>query len=110
MFRIESALIEQIRQLVTIDKLVHEPSRLMILLFLESLEEIDFLFLLRQTRLTQGNLSSHLAKLEQAAYVSVKKEFIGKRPHTIISLSAKGAEALDDYRDKMQYVLLVKVK
>ena len=105
MVKIESASIEQIQQLVEIDKLVHEPSRLMILLFLESLEEIDFLFLLRQTQLTQGNLSSHLAKLELAGYVTVKKEFIGKRPHTIASLSVKGAEALERYRDKIVRVL-----
>jgi DNA-binding MarR family transcriptional regulator len=38
--------------------------------------KVDFLFLMNQTRLTQGNLSSHMSKLEAAGYIEIKKEFL----------------------------------
>ena len=55
-----------------IDKLIHEPARLMIMAHLYVVESADFLFLMRQTNLTFGNLSSHLSKLEKADYVKIK--------------------------------------
>ena len=65
--------------IMEIDKLIHEPARLLIMSHLYVVESADFLFLMRQTDLTFGNLSSHLAKLEKAKYVSIKKEFLGKK-------------------------------
>ena len=59
-----------------IDRLVHEPARLSILGLLTVVERAEFLYLLRQTGLTRGNLSSHLSTLEKAGYVEVKKEFV----------------------------------
>jgi DNA-binding MarR family transcriptional regulator len=64
-------------------------------------ESADFLFIMRQTGLTFGNLSAHLSKLEDAGYVVIIKEFIGKKPHTMIKLTQKGREAFEDYRLKM---------
>nr|KXH74550.1 MAG: transcriptional regulator [Candidatus Thorarchaeota archaeon SMTZ1-83] len=61
-------------------------------------EEADFLFLMRRTRLTWGNLSSHISKLEDAGYLEVTKEFLGKKPHTVLKISASGRKALEDYR------------
>jgi DNA-binding transcriptional ArsR family regulator len=58
-----------------LDRLVHEPARLSVLLLLRSLDEADFIFLQRETGLTQGNLSSHLATLEEAGYLLARKEF-----------------------------------
>ena len=52
------------RDLAKVDRLVHEPARLMILMFLYTVERADFTFLLNATELTDGNLSSHLSKLE----------------------------------------------
>jgi len=88
-----------------IDRLVHEPARLMILAVLCVVESADFLFLLRQTGLTRGNLSSHMSKLEAAGYIDIKKEFVGKIPRTLLRLTDKGREAFQTYRQSMIQVL-----
>jgi len=85
-----------------IDKTIHEPARLMILAHLFVVESADFLFLQRQTGLTWGNLSSHLSKLEGAGYVSVEKEFVDRRPHTVLHLTEKGRAAFQEYRQSMK--------
>jgi len=88
-----------------IDRLVHEPARLQILTVLSLVENTDFLFLMRQTGLTKGNLSSHLRKLEAAEYVVIKKEFMEKIPHTLVQITPIGRKALQVYRQKMAEVL-----
>ncbi len=55
--------------LTDIDRLIHEPARLMILALLYVVESADFIFLMRQTELTWGNLSSYMSKLEEAGYI-----------------------------------------
>jgi DNA-binding transcriptional ArsR family regulator len=85
-----------------IDKLIHEPARLMIMAYLYVVESADFVFLVRQTGLTWGNLSAHISKLEEAGYVEVLKEFVGKKPHTMLSLTEPGRTAFTDYRRQMQ--------
>jgi len=90
--------------LTDIDTLVHEPARLNIMAQLYVLEGADFLFLMRQTGLTFGNLSSHLGKLEYAGYVNVKKEFVGKKPHTMLRLTEKGRTAFRRYMQTMRQV------
>lgn len=93
------------RQLqVDIDKLIHEPARLKILAQLYVVESADFIFLMRQTGLTQGNLSGHLNKLEDAEYVEIEKGYVGKRPRTMISLTKKGREAFKKYVKSMRQV------
>lgn len=88
-----------------IDRIIHEPARLMILAYLSVVESADFLFLERQTGLTRGNLSSHLSKLEKAGYVSISKEFIDKIPRTLLQLTPEGSEAFRIYRRNMRQVL-----
>jgi len=88
-----------------IDKLIHEPARFNILAHLYVVESADFLFLMRQTGLTKGNLSSHMSKLETAGYLEVEKEFLNKKPHTMLSLSDRGRQAFQDYRESMKRVL-----
>ena len=88
-----------------IDKLIHEPARFNIMAHLYVVESADFLFLMRQTGLTKGNLSSHMSKLETAGYVAVVKEFLNKKPHTMLSLSDEGREAFQAYRQSMKRVL-----
>ena len=90
--------------IMEIDKLIHEPARLMIMAHLYVVESADFLFLMRQTNLTFGNLSSHLSKLEKANYISIKKEFVGKKPHTMLELTKKGREAFRIYQKNMKQV------
>lgn len=89
---------------VDIDKLIHEPARLKLLAQLYVVESADFLFLMRQTGLTQGNVSGHLTKLEDAEYVEIEKGYAGKRPHTMISLTKKGRKAFKKYIQSMQQV------
>ncbi len=93
---------EAFRELAGIDRIVHEPARLMILALLYPLESADFLFLLRETGLTKGNLSAHLAKLEEAGYIAVEKGFRGRIPQTTYSLTEEGRSAFREYRERMK--------
>jgi DNA-binding MarR family transcriptional regulator len=90
---------------ILVDRLVHEPARLLLLAHLAVLKSADFLFLMRQTGLTAGNVSSHMRKLEAARYVSVRKTFEGKRPRTEFRLTPDGRKALRDYRADMAALL-----
>jgi DNA-binding transcriptional ArsR family regulator len=99
------AVNEDLHPIADIDRLIHEPARLMIMALLSVVESADFLFLMRQTGLTWGNLSSHLSKLEAAGYVAVEKEFVGKKPHTMLHLTGDGRSAFQEYRQSMKQVL-----
>ena len=94
-----------LNHLADVDRLVHEPARLMILLILSTVQEADFVFLLNTTELTWGNLSSHVGKLEDAGYVEVEKGFVGKKPHTLARLTPEGRRAVEDYRRTMRAAL-----
>jgi DNA-binding MarR family transcriptional regulator len=94
-----------LRSLVEVDRLVHEPARLMILLVLYTVEIADFTFLINATELTDGNLSSHLSKLEAAGYVEIDKSFAGKKPRTRLRLTTAGRQAVENYRNTMQQAL-----
>ncbi len=86
------------RRIQEVDRLIHEPSRLTIMAQLYVVQSADFLFLQRQTKLTPGNLSTHLSKLENAGYVEITKEFIERKPHTALALTKKGRDAFKQYR------------
>jgi DNA-binding MarR family transcriptional regulator len=75
---------------LVLDRLIHEPGRLAILTVLTSVDSADFVFLQRATGLTNGNLSSHLTKLERAGLVTIEKTFVRKRPNTSVALTAVG--------------------
>ena len=65
-------------------------------------ESADFLFIMRQTGLTFGNLSSHMSKLEAANYIGIEKEFVDRKPHTMLHLTEKGRVAFQNYRESMK--------
>ena len=90
--------------LASVNRLVHEPARLAILTALAACEKADFVFLRNLTGLTKGNLSSHLAKLEQADLVGIEKTFEGKQPVTYISLTGEGRDVLDAYWKRFDQV------
>jgi DNA-binding MarR family transcriptional regulator len=90
--------------LKNIDRLIHEPTRLMIMTQLYVVESADFLFLQHQLQITPGNLSSHLSKLEEAGYVQIVKEFIERKPHTALELTKKGRKAFKEYRKNLEQV------
>ena len=94
--------IDDIKQVSAIDKIIHEPARLNIMAHLYVIESADFLFMMRQTGLTFGNLSAHMSKLENAGYIEIIKEFIGKKPHTMLKLTEKGRQAFKNYRKQMK--------
>ena len=96
---------QDLHPLADIDRVVHAPARLMILTYLYVVESAEFIFLMRLTGLTWGNLSSHLSKLEEAGYVAIEKEFLGKKPRTMIRLTDRGREAFRAYKQRMQQVL-----
>ncbi|MBL7185705.1 MAG: transcriptional regulator [Phycisphaerae bacterium] len=96
---------ENLRPLAEIDRVIHEPARLLILAYLSVVESADFLFLISQTALTRGNLSSHLSKLEAAGYIEIKKEFVEKIPRTLMCLTEEGRRAFLEYRQNMKQVL-----
>ena len=95
----------EVQPISGIDRIVHEPARLTLLAQLYGAESADFLFLLRQTGLTKGNLSAHLRKLEDAGYVSVEKTFVDRLPLTVFRLTDEGREAIEAYRKQMLDVL-----
>jgi len=93
---------DDLRGLTELDRLIHEPARLLIVTILSTVESADFLFLQRETDLTKGNLSAHLSKLENAGYVNIEKTFKGKLPLTVCKLTDAGQLAFDGYRQQMQ--------
>jgi DNA-binding MarR family transcriptional regulator len=95
----------ELHPLADINQVIHASARLMVLTYLYVVESADYLFLMRLTGLTWGNLSTHLGKLEEAGYVTILKEFKGKKPHTTIRLTAEGRAAFREYKRSMQQVL-----
>ena len=92
---------EPIRNLTNLDRVIHEPSRLLLVALLSSVESADFLWLLKESHLTKGNLTVHLSRLEEAGYILVEKSFRGKFPHTEYRLTPLGLAAFEQYRKSM---------
>jgi len=90
------------QQIDDLDRVVHEPARLAILTVLSACREADFTFLLRLTGLTNGNLSTHLTKLETAGLVTIVKQFAGKRPQTLVSLTSIGREQIKQHWRRLE--------
>ncbi len=87
-----------------IDRIVHEPVRLRALTLLSGVEAAEFSFLLKVLGLTNGNLSVHMRKLEDAGYVTVTKEFAGRVPRTTYAITKPGREALRAYWEAMEHL------
>jgi len=87
------------------DKTIHEPARLIICGILNSFEEVTFNFLLSATSLSNGNLATHLQKLEDAGYINVKKEFQERKPCTSYSFSSEGKKAYKKHIQKMKLLI-----
>ena len=95
----------KIQQIADIDRMLHEPARLVIVAVLSRVREADFQFLLQATGLTKGNLSAHLSKLEEAGYVSIEKTYRVKVPMTICALTEQGQTMLAKYRKTIKAAL-----
>ena len=88
-----------------IDDIIHSRIRLAIISLLISLEEADFNFIKEKVNTTDGNLSVHIKKLEEAGYVSVKKEFIDRKPRTTYSITKNGQKAFENYLDHLEKLI-----
>ena len=88
-----------------LDRVIHEPARLLIVALLAGVKQADFLWVLNQSALTKGNLSSHLAKLEEAGYVEIEKTYRGKTPLTLLRLTRQGHAAFLGYRKSLTGLL-----
>ncbi|GER91784.1 transcriptional regulator [Dictyobacter vulcani] len=80
-----------------LDRIIHEPARLMILAVLSRVEETDFKFLGVATGLTKGNLSRQASQLEEAGYIEIRKYYKGKIPATSYRLTTTGKAAFSAY-------------
>jgi DNA-binding MarR family transcriptional regulator len=88
-----------------IDEVIHGRLRLGVMAFLTSVETADFTTIRDKLKTTDGNLSVHLRKLEEAGYVAVKKTFVGRKPQTVASLTARGRRAFKAYLDALSAII-----
>ena len=96
---------QHLRNISELDRVIHEPGRLIIVALLSAVEECDFLYLQHESQLNKGTLSSHLARLEESGYVEIEKTYRGKVPRTLLRLTPAGRAAFEDYRKKMKAAL-----
>lgn len=94
-------------KLPQLDPIIHSRVRLAILSVLVSVEKAEFSFLKETIDTTDGNLSTHLSKLEQAGFVAIEKTFIGKKPLTRVSITETGKDAFSDYIEALESVVKI---
>ena len=94
-----------LKSILDLDRMVHEPARLAILTVLSAAEQVEFLFLLKVTGLSKGNLSVQAQKLEAAGYVETIKGFRGRIPVTTFKITPEGKEALVAYHAQLRALL-----
>ncbi|MBN2148418.1 MAG: transcriptional regulator [Anaerolineales bacterium] len=95
----------ELHPLAGLDQIIHAPARLMVLTYLYVVESVDYVFLMRLTGLTWGNLATHLNKLEEAGYVEIIKTYKGKKPQSILRMTEQGRAAFRAYKKELQQVL-----
>lgn len=91
-------------ELANLDKLIHEPARLSILTALSVCESADFLALRRLTGLSDGNLSVQLSKLQEAGLVNIEKQFVAKKPNTLVKITKKGGSAIQRHWEQLNAI------
>lgn len=96
---------ERIRAVAGLDRVIHEPGRLMIVALLFAVDRADFLYLQHETDMNKGTLSSHISRLEEAHYVEVLKTYRGKVPQTLLRLTTAGRKAFEQYRRNLKQAL-----
>lgn len=88
-----------------LDPILHSQLRLAVMSLLMGVEEADFVYLKEKTEATAGNLSVQIDKLEKAGYIGVRKEFAGRRPHTVCFITPKGHRAFTEYVEALKTYL-----
>ena len=94
--------------MAVLDNIIHQPVRLRImssLVTLEPGEQVDFVYLRKILKLTDGNLGAHLTKLENAGYIKIEKTFIARKPRTFVNATGKGRDAFQDHIAALQAII-----
>lgn len=92
-------------ELPDLDPVIHGKLRLALLSLLAGVDEAEFTWLREKTGSTDGNLGSHLLKLEEAGYVGVEKKFVARKPITLYRMTQQGREALSAYVQALKQLL-----
>jgi DNA-binding MarR family transcriptional regulator len=88
-----------------INKIFHSPIRLAVISLLMTLEEAEFTYIREKVGATDGNLNSHLKKLEDQGYIHVKKEFVQRKPLTFHRITQEGKEAFKQYIQQLEMLI-----
>ena len=88
-----------------LDSVIHAPIRLAVLSILITVENAQFTFLKEATGATDGNLSTHLAKLEDHGFITIRKTFAGKKPQTLCVITEKGRQAFVRYLEQLEQIV-----
>ncbi len=99
-----------LQEINSLDQVIQNPARLMLVYLLERYDQMDYVDLMARTGLTSGNITTHIARLESSKYISIKKSFRGKKPHTTIELTPRGREAYHRWGEAILCALPMSVK
>jgi DNA-binding MarR family transcriptional regulator len=88
-----------------LDRVIHEKGRMAIMSLLAASDSLSFTELRDTLRLTDGNLTTHIKKLQQAGYVAVTKSFLKRRPLTTCSLTDDGRRAFAEYLGLLEEIV-----
>ncbi|HLU62686.1 MAG TPA: transcriptional regulator [Gammaproteobacteria bacterium] len=88
-----------------LDDLIHSRIRLAVMAMLAGVEKAEFTYIRDKVNATDGNLSTHLRKLEDAGYVKIDKRFAGRRPVTDVALTPQGRKAFAAYLERLESLL-----
>ena len=91
-----------------LNPLIHQPTRLRVMAALVSLDEgdkVDFGFLRDTLEVTDGNLSVHLQRLEEARYIEVEKTYVGRRPKTWVWVTTDGRTAFAEHVNALEEIV-----
>jgi DNA-binding MarR family transcriptional regulator len=87
------------------DDIIHSKIRLRVMSVLMTAESAQFTYLKQVTKATDGNLSVHLKKLEDAGYIAVQKKFVRRKPQTLCRITSKGRKAFEKYVDALEKII-----
>ncbi|MBN2200663.1 transcriptional regulator [bacterium] len=88
-----------------LDEIIHSRIRLAILSILIGMDQAEFRFLKDQVKATDGNLSIHLRKLEEAGYITTTKSFLNRKPVSSYRMTPKGRQAFEKYVERIQKLI-----
>ncbi len=92
----------QEKTLKELDPLLHSQLRLGIISLLMSVEMAEFTYLQQKTGASSGNISVQLDKLSKASYITIEKEFVGKKPRTLCKITEVGRQAFERYVETLK--------